>query len=98
MESYPYVAQLCQNSIPIALFPALTFLVSAFIAFAIGTSWGTFAIMLPIAAPLAASGDLSQALLLSAVLGGGVFGTMPRPSVIPLWSHQWQQRLITSIM
>ena len=75
----PYVAQLCQNSIPIALFPALTFLVSAFIAFATGTSWGTFAIMLPIAAPLAASGDLSQALLLSAVLGGGVFGDHASP-------------------
>ena len=75
----PYVAQLCQNNIPIALFPALTFLVSAFIAFATGTSWGTFAIMLPIAAPLAASGDLSQALLLSAVLGGGVFGDHASP-------------------
>ena len=75
----PYVAQICQNNIPIALFPALTFLVSAFIAFATGTSWGTFAIMLPIAAPLAASGDLSQALLLSAVLGGGVFGDHASP-------------------
>jgi tetracycline resistance efflux pump len=75
----PYVAQLCQNSLPVALFPALTFLVSAFIAFATGTSWGTFAIMLPIAAPLAAAGDLSQSLLLSAVLGGGVFGDHASP-------------------
>ncbi len=75
----PYVAQLCQGNVPIAFFPALTFLVSAFIAFSTGTSWGTFAIMLPIAAPLAAAGDLPQALLLSAVLGGGVFGDHASP-------------------
>lgn len=75
----PYVAQLCQGSIPSFLFPVSTFLVSAFIAFATGTSWGTFAIMIPIAAPLAAAGGLPQALLLSAVLGGGVFGDHASP-------------------
>ncbi len=52
---------------------------SGFIAFATGSSWGTFAIMMPLAVPLAAtfnaeSAVVSLPLVVSAVLGGGVFG------------------------
>ena len=48
-------------------------------AFATGTSWGTFAIMIPLALPVATAmlGDgagVSIPLVVSAVLGGGVFG------------------------
>jgi Na+/H+ antiporter NhaC len=58
---------------------ALVFLTSAFIAFSTGTSWGTFAIMMPLAVPLAATfqaegAAVSLPLVVSAVLGGGVFG------------------------
>ena len=61
------------------LWAVCLFLVSAFIAFATGSSWGTFAIMLPLAVPLAASFNaeaivVSLPLVVSAVLGGGVFG------------------------
>ena len=52
----------------------LIFLVSAFVAFTTGTSYGTFAIMLPIAIPLAASLDLSLAAATAAVFSGGIFG------------------------
>ncbi len=50
------------------------FLLACIMAFATGTSWGTFALMVPIAVPLAAElgGDLP--LYLAAVLGGGIFG------------------------
>ncbi|MFK7954330.1 MAG: Na+/H+ antiporter NhaC family protein [Ekhidna sp.] len=54
--------------------PALIFIVSAFIAFATGTSWGTFAIMISIAVPLSTSVDANLYLMIAAVLGGGVFG------------------------
>jgi len=50
------------------------FLVACFISFATGTSWGTFAIMMPIAVPLAQNMGLSLPLMVSAVMGGGVFG------------------------
>jgi Na+/H+ antiporter NhaC len=58
---------------------ALVFLTSAFISFSTGTSWGTFAIMMPLAVPLAATfqaegAAISMPLIVSAVLGGGVFG------------------------
>src|SRR5699024_11458169 len=39
-----------------------------------GTSYGTFAIMIPIAMPIAASMDISMALTIASVLSGGIFG------------------------
>ena len=63
---------------PILVAP-LVFAVSGFIAFSTGTSWGTFAIMMPLALPLVTEfndggASLSLPLVVSAVLGGGVFG------------------------
>lgn len=70
----PYVANLASATIHPALIIPLVFLIACFISFATGTSWGTFAIMIPIAVPLALSLDLSLPLMVSAVMGGGVFG------------------------
>ncbi len=50
------------------------FLFSCFTAFSTGASWGTFAIMMPIAIPLAVASGASMEACISAVLGGGVFG------------------------
>lgn len=50
------------------------FIVSSIIAFATGTSWGTFSIMLPIAIALASGLDAPVALAMGAVISGGVFG------------------------
>jgi Na+/H+ antiporter NhaC len=50
------------------------FVVSSFIAFSTGTSWGTFAIMIPIAVPMINLIGLHPGLVLASVLGGGVFG------------------------
>lgn len=60
--------------------PALVFLISCFVAFSTGTSWGTFAIMLPIAVPLAASYGLDPSLAIAAAIGGGVFGDHCSPT------------------
>jgi len=75
----PYVAQLATGQLAPALAPALLFVVGAVIAFSTGTSWGTFAIMLPIAVPIAAALHLPPALAVGAVLGGGVFGDHASP-------------------
>lgn len=50
------------------------FVLSALMAFATGTSWGTFSIMIPIAIPLGLAMDMNVALLIGAVISGGVFG------------------------
>lgn len=69
-----YVAGLAQGFLAGWLAPALIFVVAGFIAFSTGTSWGTFAIMVPIAIPVATALGLDPAIGLAAALGGGVFG------------------------
>jgi tetracycline resistance efflux pump len=70
----PFVAQAAQSALYPGVIPALVFLISGFIAFSTGTSWGTFAIMVPIAVPMITAIGLHPGLMLAAVLGGGVFG------------------------
>ncbi len=74
-----YVAQLAQDTIPLTLLLPLLFLISSFIAFSIGSSWGTFAIMIPLAMQIALSLELSTSLFLAAVLSGSVFGDHASP-------------------
>lgn len=74
-----YVAQLVQQSIPLALLLPLLFIISGFIAFAIGSSWGTFAIMIPLAMQIALPLELNSSLFLAAVLSGSVFGDHASP-------------------
>jgi len=69
-----FVAQAAKSTLPQSIIPALIFILSCFIAFSTGTSWGTFAIMIPIAVPMINLIGLHPGLLISAVLGGGVFG------------------------
>ncbi len=69
-----YVASLVLSNIHLGLIPALFFVISGFIAFSTGTSWGTFAIMIPLMAGISTTGEVNEALLLAAILGGGVFG------------------------
>jgi tetracycline resistance efflux pump len=69
-----YIAGLVGDNLPVFLIPAMLFLAGALISFSTGTSWGTFAILIPLGMPLAVTLDLSPPLLLSAILGGGVFG------------------------
>ncbi len=70
----PFVAQAAKSTLNPGVIPAVIFLVSCFIAFSTGTSWGTFAIMIPIAVPMINIIGLHAGLIIAAVLGGGVFG------------------------
>ncbi|MBP7370143.1 MAG: hypothetical protein KA902_01765 [Arenimonas sp.] len=69
-----FVAGFVGPLLPIYLIVPFVFMAGAVISFTTGTSWGTFAIMMPLAMPLALSLGIPPALVLSAVLGGGVFG------------------------
>ncbi len=70
----PWVAATVSPWINAVTAAPLIFVASGFIAFATGTSWGTWAIMFPIAIPVAFTLDASVALITAAVLGGGIFG------------------------
>ena len=75
----PFVAELVRGvAKPVVLMPA-TFVVAAAIAFATGSSWGTFAIMVPIAVPAASALGLPIAPFLAASLSGGIFGDHASP-------------------
>jgi Na+/H+ antiporter NhaC len=69
-----YVAQVTAGTMPNYVYLPLVFLVSGGIAFSTGTSWGTFAIMLPIAVPAATTLALPLAPFVAASLAGGIFG------------------------
>ena len=75
-----YVADVAKQFISPALVPAMIFLTACFVAFSTGTSWGTFAIMIAIAVPLAQGMDTNVSLAIAAALGGGVFGDHCSPT------------------
>ncbi len=75
LETGGYLASLVSGSVNPSWLPALIFLVSGIMAFATGTSWGAFGVMLPIAGDLAAATDIALIMpMMAAVLAGAVFG------------------------
>ncbi len=79
LEMGPYLVSIIQGTGGNWWMPALVFLVGCFVSFTLGSSWTTFAIVLPVALPLAEGLGLPQALMLGAVLSGGVFGDHASP-------------------
>jgi tetracycline resistance efflux pump len=69
-----FVADWSKDWLSPEFLPAVVFIISSFIAFSTGTSWGTFAIMLAIAVPMANTHDAELPLVIAATLGGGIFG------------------------
>ena len=57
------------------MFPALTFLAMALISFATGSSWGVFAIAIPIILPLAETVGVSIPLAIGALVSASAFGS-----------------------
>jgi Na+/H+ antiporter NhaC len=72
-----YLVNLVERAgISIVILPLLIFLISCFMAFAMGTSWGTMGIVVPLAVPIAAAigGEAFLVPTLAAVLTGAIFG------------------------
>ena len=69
-----YIAQVANAGLPAFVLPAMIFVVSAVMSFSTGTSWGTWAIMFPIAIPMITLSGLHPGLTIGAVLGGAIFG------------------------
>ena len=74
-----YVAEIVGAHLPFWIIPFSIFLTSAFMAFSTGTSWGTFAIMMPIGVPVAVTVGIDPAMCIAAVLGGAIFGDHSSP-------------------
>ena len=74
LETGIYVANATKDWLSPELLPAVVFIISSFIAFSTGTSWGTFAIMLAISIPMANIHGADITIVVAATLGGGIFG------------------------
>ena len=79
LEMGPYLVGMIGGGGPTWWLPALVFLVGCFVSFTLGSSWTCFAILVPIALPLAEGLGLPPALMLGAVLSGGVYGDHASP-------------------
>ena len=79
MGAADFLLGVCESWMTPALFLSVTFIAGAVISFFTGSSWGTFAICIPIAVPMAYSftggqlGTLVYAAV-GAVVSGGLFG------------------------
>lgn len=79
-----YVIEMTAPSLAAAPFilPGLLMLVCMIVAFSIGSSWGTYAVVFPIALPLAyaiSPDAMFLTLVFGAILGGAVFGDQCSP-------------------
>lgn len=69
-----FIAGIVGEHLPLVLVVPMLFLAGAVISFSTGTSWGTFAILIPIGVPLIQALGLPPSLVIAAILGGGIFG------------------------
>ncbi|AST90213.1 sodium:proton exchanger [Sutcliffiella cohnii] len=69
-----YIVEVMDGNVPAYLIPVILFIAGAAMSFATGSSWGTFAIMMPLAIPMAFHFDASIYIAIGAVLSGGLFG------------------------
>lgn len=74
LKTGQYLASLASENLSVYLLAGAIFVLSSIMAFATGTSWGTFSIMIPVAIPMAVAMDADVALAIGAVISGGIFG------------------------
>lgn len=81
MGTAEFIVELTRPILNGAWIPLVVFLIACILAFATGTSWGTMAILMPIAIPLAAAASNANGVLTSSiiatigsVLGGAIYG------------------------
>jgi Na+/H+ antiporter NhaC len=67
------------ENLPGVYVPVIIFVVTSLVAYFIGSSWGTFALLMPIAIPLAAITGGSILMAIGAVFAGGTFGDVTSP-------------------
>jgi Na+/H+ antiporter NhaC len=82
LHTADFIVTTIGSNLPAIALPAMLSLLCMVIAFATGTSWGTYAVVFPIALPLAWALQPEPAYLqvcFGAVLGGAVFGDQCSP-------------------
>ncbi|MBT7611043.1 MAG: hypothetical protein HN576_14875 [Bacteriovoracaceae bacterium] len=79
MQTGQYIAENIKEFVSPGIFPMIVFFLGALISISTGTSYGTFAILMPIALPVAYDLQASLVITLAAILSGGLFGDHTSP-------------------
>ncbi len=78
LDTAAFLVAVVGPAVPAVLLPAAVFVVAAGVSFATGTSWGTMAILTPLAVPVVLLNPAATPAMISAtvaaILGGSVFG------------------------
>lgn len=74
MGTANYLIEITESFLNPNLLPAILFVAGGLMALATGTSWGTYAILMPIGLPMAVAMNLSLPLIIAAIISGGLFG------------------------
>jgi Na+/H+ antiporter NhaC len=74
-----YLSQIIKSQVPIQLLAASLFIIGAFTSFCTGSSWGTMAILMPMAIQIGHINGVDLPLMASAVLSGSLFGDHTSP-------------------
>ncbi len=69
-----FVGSFAQRSFSAGLIPLVIFIIGGLASYFMGSSWGTWALLMPVAIPLAATTGASLPLTVGAVLAGGSIG------------------------
>ncbi|MTI66874.1 MAG: sodium:proton antiporter [Firmicutes bacterium] len=69
-----YMASLVEGKVSGSIGPSIIFTIGCIMAFSTGTSWGTFAIMMPIAIQMAVAMDANLYASIGAVVSGAIMG------------------------
>lgn len=74
-----FITTVVGNNIPTVLIPGVIFLIGCAASYFMGSAWGTWALIMPIAIPLAVSTNSNIPLVVGAVLAGGSLGDNASP-------------------
>ncbi len=72
-----YISGIVENSVlPFSFLPFIVFIIAALMSFSMGSSWGTFSILIPIVTMICSTGNTAEYLIpaLGATLAGSVYG------------------------
>lgn len=91
LETGNYLASILIGSVSLQLFPLMFFISAAVTSFALGTSWGTMAILFPLAIPMVISflklstpATLDHVFMLFPVLGAIISGAVSGDHISPI--------------
>lgn len=85
------------KSIPKFLIPASIFLISSLISYTIGSSWATWALMMPLAVTFAVSSGVSIPLMVGTVWAGGAVTDVASPLSAQMADTSFGKHLTTSL-